>query len=96
MPGPHLGDDAACQHRPDAGHLAQRDHHVVQLQVGGLVKGDGELQRRGVLGPGDQPDFVGRPARAAVAAADHGQPPTAGHAVQARRDAIDHSLNPPQ
>ena len=60
LPGPHLGDDAAGQHRPDPRHVPQRHHHVVELQVRGLVEGDGELQRRRVLGPRHQADLTRR------------------------------------
>jgi hypothetical protein len=44
--------------RTDARHLPHRDHHVIELQVRVLVEGDGELQRRRVLGPRDQADLV--------------------------------------
>jgi hypothetical protein len=58
-------------------------HHVVELQVGGLVERDGELERRRVLGPGHQPDLVRRPCLArGVRWRD------------AQRDVINHSSTP--
>jgi len=86
LPGPHLCDDAAAQHRPYPWNVPERDHHVVELEVGRLVEGNGELQRRRVLRPRHQADLVRRPARrrgAAWLAATRQQEAAPRRAVQA-------------
>ena len=58
MPSPNLRDDATGRHAPAAREVSQCDHHVVQLQVRRLIESHGELQGRGVLGPGNKAHLV--------------------------------------
>ena len=58
MPGPNLRDDAAGRHVPAPREIPHRDHHIVQLQVRRLIESHGELQGRGVFGPGNQAHLV--------------------------------------
>jgi hypothetical protein len=58
MPSPNLRDDAAGRHLPAPREISHRDDHIVQLQVRRLIKSHGELQGRGVLGPGNQAHLV--------------------------------------
>ena len=80
VPRADLSDHPGGGDRPAARYITNRDHHVVELQVGALVKGDGKLQRGRVLGPGDQPDHDEQPLEGEPedhAQAEGGQPAVA-------------------
>ena len=60
MPGPDLRHNATRHYRPHPGNLTQRDHDIVQLQVGSIVKGHRELERGGVFGSRNPSDHASR------------------------------------
>jgi hypothetical protein len=56
MPGADLSHDATGHHRSDTRNDPDSDHHVVELEIGILSKGDAEQEGGGILGADNATD----------------------------------------